>query len=263
MQIKITLSALTHKPLLPVNYSYPLSAAIYRIISKGNAAYAEFLHEEGYGKGFKFFSFSQLQCNFRVEGDRFHLLQNEAVFKIGFHLPKAMETFVKGLFQSEQIDIADKKSKAVFRVVSVESLPDPLQSFKENEIVHVQLNPLSPVVAGLRTEDGKYRFLSPEQPDFSESLIFNWRSKISTCFDEAAAAAALLMMEVAPMKTLFKSRLITIKADTAEETKIRGWMNFGLKVTAEKRFTALLLNTGAGVYNAQGMGFVEIVKKMT
>lgn len=259
MQIKITLSALHHKPLLPVNYSYPLSAAIYRIISKGNAEYAEFLHEEGYGKGFKFFSFSQLQCDFRVEGDRFRLLQNEAVFKIGFHLPKAMENFIKGLFQSEQIDIADKKSRAVFRVLSVESLPDPLQSFKENEIVNMQLKPLSPVVAGLRTDEGKYRFLSPEQPEFLESLVFNWRSKIATCFDEPTADSAILTAEIIPMKTPFKSRLITIKADTAEETKIRGWMNFGLKVTAEKRFSALLLNVGAGVYNAQGMGFVEVV----
>src|SRR5690606_28210380 len=130
----------------------PLSAAIYRIISKGSAEYAAFLHEEGYGKGFKFFTFSQLQCNFRVEGDRFRLLQNEAVFKIGFHLPKAMENFIKGLFQSEQIDIADKKSRAVFSVKSVESLPNPLQQHKENELVNSQMKPLSPVVAGLQNE---------------------------------------------------------------------------------------------------------------
>jgi len=32
---------------LPVNYSYPLSAAIYRIISKGDSGYASFLHETG------------------------------------------------------------------------------------------------------------------------------------------------------------------------------------------------------------------------
>jgi len=260
MQIKITLSARNPKPLIPINYSYPLSAAIYRIISKGNAEYAAFLHEEGYGKGFKFFSFSQLQCNFKIAGDRFLLLQNEAVFKISFHLPKAMENFIKGLFQSEQIDIADKKSRAVFQVASVESLPDPLQQYQEAALAELQLKPLSPLVAGLRTEDGKYQFLSPDQPEFLESLIFNWRSKIATCFDDSVAASAMLIAEIIPMKMPFKSRLITIKADTAEETKIRGWMNFGLKVIAEKRFAALLLNAGVGVYNAQGMGYMEVIR---
>ncbi|SDD84401.1 hypothetical protein [Niabella drilacis] len=60
------------------------------------------------------------------------------------------------------------------------------------------------------------------------------------------------------MKQPFKSRLITIKYGKPEETKIRGWLNLGLKITAEKRFEEVLLNTGG--YNAQGMGFVEVVK---
>jgi CRISPR-associated endoribonuclease Cas6 len=191
MQIKITLSARNDKTIIPFNYAYPLSAAIYRILSKGDAAYAEFLHEAGYGKGFKFFSFSQLFCPFKKEGDRMLLLQPEARFHAAFHLPQAMENFVKGLFHSEQIVIADKQSRALFHIKSVESLPNPLQGFKENELVNMQLKPLSPVVAGLRTEDGKYKFLSPEQPEFVESLLFNWRSKIASCFDKAAADDAL------------------------------------------------------------------------
>lgn len=36
--------------VIPVNYQYPLSSAIYSIISKGDATYADFLHENGYGK---------------------------------------------------------------------------------------------------------------------------------------------------------------------------------------------------------------------
>ncbi len=41
---------------IPINYPYPLSAAIYRIIAKGNADYADFLDGQGYGKGFKLFT---------------------------------------------------------------------------------------------------------------------------------------------------------------------------------------------------------------
>lgn len=260
MKFRITLYLIDRdRAAIPVNYQYPVSAAIYRIIAKGDREYAAFLHGQGYGKGFKLFTFSQLNAPFRIEGDRLILSGNEVSFQIAFHLPQAMESFVKGLFQSEHIDIADKKSRASFTVKSVESLPDPLQRYKDNEIINVPLKPLSPVVAGLQNEKGHYDFLSPDDVHFTESLIYNWRNKIETCYNAETASSALLMIEIVPMRTPFKSRLITIKSGTPEETKIRGWMNFGLKVTGERRFVELLLNAGAGVYNSQGMGFVEVV----
>lgn len=259
MKLYLLLQSNSLHKIIPVNYQYPLSAAIYRIIAKGDAGYARFLHEKGYGKGFKFFTFSQLNVPFKIEGDRMRLMGDEAGLQVAFHLPQAMESFVKGLFQSEQIDIADKKSKVSFSVKSVESLPNPLQQYKEHELVNIQLKPLSPIVAGLQNEKGNYDFLSPEDKRFTESLVYNWRSKITTCYDPATGSDALLMMEVVPMKQPFKSRLMTIKADTPEETKIRGWMNFGLKVTGERRFVELLMNAGAGVYNSMGCGCVEVV----
>ena len=69
----------------------------------------------------------------------------------------------------------------------------------------------------------------------------------------------MLMIDLVPMKHSPKSRLMTIKADTNEMTRIRGWMNFGIQVTAEKRFIELLLNAGVGLYNAQGCGCVGVV----
>src|SRR5690606_18050125 len=126
----------------------------------------------------------------------------------------------------------------------------------ENEIINIQLNPLSPVVAGLHNEKGNYDFLSPEDPRFAECLVYNWRSKIAACYDEETAATALLIVELLLSKKPLKSRLITIKAGTPEETKIRGWMNFGLKVTGERRFVEVILNSGMGVYNSQGCGYM-------
>jgi len=49
-----------------------------------------------------------------------------------------------------------------------------------------------------------------------------------------------------------------VKAGTEAETKIRGWMNVDLSVTAEKRFIEILLNAGVGVYNSViGAGYLE------
>ena len=109
----------------------------------------------------------------------------------------------------------------------------------------------------MRNEKGNYIFLSPDDVVFAESLVYNWRNKIATCYDEAIASSALLMLEVVPVKQPFKSRLITIKYGKPEETKIRGWLNLALQVTAEKRFIELLLNAGVGVYNSMGCGSVE------
>ena len=109
--------------------------------------------------------------------------------------------------------------------------------------------------------------------------VYNWINKIATSYDEATAASALLVGETGSKKRYSnrgangvktsqvinitksspKSRLITIKAGMPEETRIRGWMNFRLKVTAEKRFVELLLNAGVGVYNSMGCGCVEVV----
>ena len=45
MRFKITLQSISGSQI-PINYQYPLSSAIYKILAKGYASYAQFLHEE-------------------------------------------------------------------------------------------------------------------------------------------------------------------------------------------------------------------------
>lgn len=259
MRFKLWLRSTESTSVIPINYSYPLSAAIYKILSRADVQYTSFLHEKGYGKGFKLFSFSQLSCTFRVAGDRMVIIQPDLSFVITFHLPKAAEIFVRGLFESVSLDIADKRSKAIFQVQRVESISDSMQQYGEHEIVQIGMKPISPIVVGIPDEKGIYDFLSPDHAHFSRALIHNWRSKIAVCQDEATARDAILIIQAIKRPSPPKSRLITIKADTAAQSKIRGWVNFELRATAEKRFLELLFNAGAGIYNAQGMGCVEYV----
>lgn len=49
--------------LLPVNYQYPLSSWIYKVIGTADLNYSTFLHEKGFAfdnRRFKMFTFSQL-----------------------------------------------------------------------------------------------------------------------------------------------------------------------------------------------------------
>jgi len=64
MRIKLTLKPLEREAVLPINYQYPLSGAIYKILSSASPEYAAWLHDKGYispiGKPVKLFVFSKL-----------------------------------------------------------------------------------------------------------------------------------------------------------------------------------------------------------
>ena len=57
-----------------------------------------------------------------------------------------------------------------------------------------------------------------------------------------------------------KSRLVTIKADTPQQTRIRGFVGFSLKVKAKVEVLELALDAGIAVYGSLGMGSVEVVE---
>ncbi|HLS31090.1 MAG TPA: CRISPR-associated endoribonuclease Cas6 [Flavobacteriaceae bacterium] len=246
---------------IPINYQYPLSAAIYKILAKGDEEYAKFLHAEGYGKGYKFFTFSDLKGSFKIRKDRMTLLKNTISLQVNFHLPEASRTFIEGLFRSEEIVIADKKSKAQFNVQSVISIENPLKDIPPNEIISVMVKPISPIVIGKKRDTGHYTFLAPDDDSFVEQLINSWRSKIAANYNDSIAVDTVLLAEIEKYRNPWRSRLVTIKADTPEETKIRGFLNFKIKLTAESRFIDLILNAGLGLYSAQGMGCLKMISR--
>ncbi|WHT73338.1 CRISPR-associated endoribonuclease Cas6 [Myroides odoratimimus] len=261
MRFRIKLEAIDKERIIPANYQYPLSAAIYKIISKGDNDYATFLHQEGYGKGLKLFCFSDIKCPFVIEGDRLLLQQNELEVQVAFHLPEAMQHFVQGLFASEKINISDKKSRQDFRVKTIERINNKLSVYKENEIVSICVRPISPLVIGLKREDWSYEYLNPEHSRYQEMFVYSWREKIKAAYGEEEADNAFLAMEVKFYDKPYRSRLVTIKQGTPQQTKIKGYVNFKIEVKGERRFIDLLLNAGGGVYNAQGLGFLEIVEE--
>ena len=260
MRLLLTLTNAKQNQFIPINYQYPLASAIYKVLQNADAEYSAFLHEKGYGKGFKLFTFSDIKCPFKIEGDRLLLLSNKIEIIVCFHLAKAAETFIKGLFMSQVIPIADQKSKAHFTVAQVESLTSPLEHLENNE-TEIILKPLSPVVCGLKNEKGNYTFLSPEDDRYEEMLFVNWEEKCKAILgEEAEEAMNNAFIQILFYPNLPKSRLITIKSGTPAETKIRGFNNFQIKIKGKKEAVQLILDSGIGLYNAQGMGCVEITE---
>lgn len=256
MRFNLILHTAIRNAMLPANYQYPLASAIYKIIARADAGYATFLHEQGYPvknslKSFKLFTFSDLRTPFRNRGDRLLLTGNEASFTICFHIANAAENFIRGLFMDQKLEIADRVSKVIFQIREVESQSVVI---KKEEVL---LQPISSLVCGRKNEKENYDFLAPSDKDFCEMLLLNWQEKIKSVYEVPEEALKQLTIEPVFYKNPPRSRLITIKADTPAETKIRGFMNFKIKVGGEKHFIELLMNSGMGLYNAMGMGCME------
>lgn len=263
MRLKLTLQAL-HKPaLLPFNYQYPLSSAIYKIIQRADEGFAAFLHNRGYGEGnkqFKLFTFSDINTTFLKNGDRMILQNGGAELVVCFYMPKAAEEFIKGLFMHQLLEIADHASKTIFEVKQVESLADDIDRGKSSVLLH----PLSPIVTGRKNTRGYYDYRSPDDADFIDCLLHNWLEKYASTHtvsdNEMTLLKAQISVEVKRFSNPPQSRLITIKGGSNAETKVRGFTKFRLQTTAPKAMLELAMGTGLGLYNSQGMGCVGVIQ---
>lgn len=270
MRFLITLSPAGSAVVLPVNYQYPLAAAIYSIIQQADEVYADFLHETGYGntstlKRFKLFTFSDLRVPFHIRGDRLYLLGSTVQLTVCFHISDAAENFIKGLFMNQQLDIADEKSKGSFTVQQVEAV-NPFTGISiNNGKAEALLQPMSPMVVGRKNLKGNYDYLSPEDEDFIPMLKRNIMEKYDSVNELNDECYRFLHNQI-NVETVFffhppRSRLITIKAGTEAETRVRGFDKFRLHVKAPEDILELILNSGCGIYNAMGMGCVGVVER--
>jgi CRISPR-associated endoribonuclease Cas6 len=260
MRFVLTLTTLHPSQRLTLNYQYPLSAAIYKIIERADKSYAAFLHQQGYSNGaktFKFFTFSDLRTPFQIKGDRLIMQTNTASLTICFHVPDAAENFIRGLFMNQQLDIADERDKAIFIVQQVMAEQVPTIA---NEIALLQ--PMSPMVVGRKNERGNYDYLSPEEDGFAGLLTNNLLDKYAADGgvgeDELQQLKKSVIIKPVFFKLSPRHRLLTIKAGTAAETKVRGYDKFRLRIQAPAPVIAMALNAGMGMHNAMGMGCVEV-----
>lgn len=259
MRIKLKLTADRNTSEIPINYQYPLSAAIYKIIAAADNEYALFLHNRGYQKedskkAFKLFTFSDLMTPFEIQHDRMILKTRQASLIVCFHVPDAAFNFLSGLFMQRSIEIADKKSKAAFRIDEFVAIPD-FEGINTNTQVTKVLRPISPMVIGIKNKKGNYDFLTPEDGGFLDAMIYHWKEKYSAAYSKEKMFKDFEGFSISLHNhNNVKRRLITIKADSPEEVKIRGVMNFELCVTAKISVLELALNAGIGAYCSLGFG---------
>jgi len=244
--------------IIPVNYQYAVSSWIYSRLAVADPEFSSWLHEQGYRDGFrsfKLFTFSNIQIQGKLfDDDRLILAEKNGFLEISFLVEEAMGIFISGLFNDAAFRIGDAKSSAGFVVRSVECLKNP--DFLET----MHYTTLSPIVVSRFDETrGQPAYLSPDQPGYGELFFNNLIHKFSVAKGAQNTIDDNLMPQMGNFRLLSEphSRLITIKAGQAKESKIRGFM-FDFSLTAPVSLHRTGYFAGFGEKNSMGFGCVRV-----
>ena len=168
MRLKIKFGLSGKKQILPLNYQYPISAWIYKVLSKADEEFTKILHNKGYmlenGKVFKLFTYSKLSFpkhTWKIipKSDRMEVWARNAWLTVSFQLPEQSEKFVMGLFKEHKAFFGDKISGIDMQVESMEVVRQDnmfgqdLQDGQDS--ITVKLKTITAIVLGINVEGEK------------------------------------------------------------------------------------------------------------
>jgi len=129
MRLLLALKSIDNNSI-PVNYNYPLSAAIYKLLKFGSKEFSKFLHDVGFvtrNKTYKLFTFA-------LKFDKYSISKNQ----IKLHSPMAklyistplvddfLKNVVVGSFKNQTIEIASEGIRTTFAIEQMEGYRDYL-----------------------------------------------------------------------------------------------------------------------------------------
>lgn len=258
MRFKLTLNIEKHifGNSLPLNYQYELSGVIYKILSLASEEYATWLHDNGFTldtKQFKLFTYSRLvisRYTIEKESARIQINSDTVEWYISFLPEESTEKFVQGVFMNQVFQLGDKRSKVQFRVQSVQVLPIP--QF-ESEMT---FETLSPICISLRNDNGKTDYLSPSDERSKESILFSLLNRYKAFYGVPYSGTVGFDFDLLNTP---KSTLVTFKANTPYESKVKGYMcKFRMK--ADPDLMKLAYECGVGMKGSQGWGMVKGIR---
>lgn len=249
---------------LPLNYQYPISSWIYKVIGQANTDFANWLHSKGYQqdhKQYRLFSFGSLFTHpFKIDKKNAYLiaLSNKASLNLSFYGDESAQHFITGLFQNQEFGIGTKKHKAVdLKVSGLQILPHP--TFSES----MQYYCNSPINLSKGQENGPAQYLVPSAEDYERYFLQQISNKylaVASYFPKQLGQLSFqnkMSWEKISDKT--REKLITIKADSPAETKVKGYL-YEFELQAPIPIQKLLYYGGFGEKTSQGFGMVEVKK---
>ena len=251
--LKLHIKKNVYGNILPINYQYELSSMIYKVLSSANEEYATWLHNNGYrhdcGKSFKMFCFSRLhfeKCKLIKGSDRLAIFSDNACCQVSFLPEIGTEKFIMGVFTNREFDLGDRSSKVRFEVANIEAIPPP--EFNDE----MEYYSMSPIVIRQFQDGGYKKFLSPSDDKYTDAIESGLKSRYEAFYGKKID----FMIRFEPL-TEPKSSLVTIKAGTSNETKVRGF-NYSFKIKAPIEIQKMIYEAGIGELCSQGFGCVRV-----
>lgn len=258
MRFRIKMRVEGNERELPINYQYELMSTIYSILSAADIKYADMLHEEGYQtshKHFKLFNFSNLIApnrgiHLNKSTSRLVIEEDYVYWQLAFMLEEGLQKFIQGIFSNQTIRIADKFGGVSFRIEEMQLLPEAKWS---NDLIACRC--LSPICVSRKIE-GKstVAYLNPSDEDYETALLTGLTERYKAIYGEDYEGENYCELKVigeAP-----KSKLITIKAGTLQQTKVKGFVYRFLIKLPEELFN-IAMNCGLGEKCSMGFGMIE------
>lgn len=269
MRIKLTLTATAQSEFfkIPINYQYPLSAAIYKILNSGSPEYAKFLHDQGYitpeGRLMKLFTFSYLTIPRKRIDAGFFIIPAVTPMTLFISSPMLdgfVQHLVTGAFARQRIDIAGPRQRSSFLISQVEAVPTPEFTRTTRFICQSPF-----VLSTVHERNGKLRpyYLRPDDPELSAAVRKNLIQKYAAIYHQPPSDETLefcldsgyIRRRGGPEKV---TKLITLKeGHVTAETRIKG-IFAPFTLSGSQELIQAAWEAGIGEHCSQGFGCVDI-----
>lgn len=238
---------------IPINYQFPLQAAIYKTLANSDAEFATWLHENGYqqdGKRFKLFTFSNLivpQYGIDKERERLEVKSDYVTLFISFLPEKSTQKFIQGIFNNRIIQIADHLSGVQFVVHEIQVM-SPLD-YKPDMIFRT----LSPICISSRNDHGHMDYLAPNDSRYELGILTGLLARYNVIHGEPFSGDSYCHLQLLNEP---KSSLVRIKAGTPNETRVKGY-RYQFKIDLPEELMQIAYESGLGEKGSMGFGMIE------
>ena len=241
MRVKISFEV-PEQSVLDYNYQYALGSAIYRAFEKADPTLAR---EVNYHKGFKFFTFSNMNfSNYKPLREGLQI-SGPGWFVVSSPRNDLIEAIVTGSLFEPGI----KLPGVDVMITSIEVLPPP----KIGE--RVRMRTLSPVIVTTKRdtpEGAKTWDLMPHEPGFYANIRRNLHRKYREFYGREGGEFDIIGIERTKVKR------IRMKSGYFETYHRAVHMHFTAR--GDRDMILFALDTGLGEKNSMGFGCVEVLE---
>jgi CRISPR-associated endoribonuclease Cas6 len=219
-------------------------------------------------KKFKYFTFSKLNIPESGITDLYgkkyiNLISDRFELTVSMLSEKTVEHFIIGMFEKQRVKIFDRNIESEFFINTVEMVPEPEY---RNEMTFKTISPV--VLSRNSIHNGKesQEYISPADKEYAAYFIKNLIEKHVTLFQSRAVSETgnsnNIISEDSEKVTFeqtgeYKSKLITIKEGTSEESKVRGFF-YTFRITGDPDIIRTGYEAGFGKQCSLGFGCAEV-----